>query len=134
VSQFSEWIYNSKASKLLQQITPLDFIYYTETHIPWPLSNRDAVIHLRIKTDSLPRVLAIAGSGEPDRVPKISSKVRVPFYKANWKVTMPTDKTIKINYVVELDPGGNVPAWIVNMFADKGPYETFSKLAKKLAQ
>ncbi len=132
VSQFSKWIYNNKSSNLLKQNTPLDFIYYSETHMPWPLSNRDAVIHLQIKTDSLPRFLSITGNGEPDLFPRMISRVRVPHYKANWKVTMPTAKTIQISYLLEIDPGGSIPAWIANSFADKGPYGTFSNIAEQL--
>ena len=132
VSQFSNWIYKNKTSRLLKQNNPLDYIYYSETHMPWPLSNRDAIIHMKIKTDSLPRFLSISGSGEPGLLPKISSKVRVEHYKASWKVTMPTRNTIQISYLLEIDPGGSIPAWIANSFADKGPYETFMNIAEQL--
>lgn len=132
VSHFTDWIYNSKTSKLLRQNNPLDFIYYSETHMPWPLSNRDEVIHLRIKTDSLPRFLTISGTGEPKFFPTIPGKVRITHYKANWKVTMPTAKSIQIIYFLELDPGGSIPAWIANSFADEGPYGTFNNLAEQL--
>ncbi len=132
VPQFSKWIYNTKNSRILKENTPLDFIYYSETHMPWPLSNRDVIIHMRIKTDSLPRCLIISGTGEPELLPQIPSIVRVTQYKASWKVTMPTPKTIQISYILELDPGGNIPAWIANSFADKGPLGTFSNLAERL--
>lgn len=132
VSQFNNWIYNTKTSTILKQITPLDFIYYSETRMPWPLSNRDVIIHTQIKTDSLPRFLTISGKNETDFLPHIISRVRVPHYKANWKVTMPTANTIQISYFLEVDPGGSIPAWIANSFADKGPYGTFSNLAEQL--
>jgi START domain len=132
VSQFNKWIYNTKASWIVKQKTPLDFIYYSETHMPWPLSNRDAIIHMKIKTDSLPRFLIISGTGEPDLFPHIFTKVRVSYYKASWKVTMPTTKTIQISYILEIDPGGDIPAWIANSFADKGPFGTFTNLAERL--
>lgn len=132
VSDFSNWIYKNKTSKLMKQNSSLDFIYYTETHMPWPLSNRDAVIHLQIKTDSLPKFLTITGKGEPDLISRFSSKVRVPHYRSTWKVTMPTSKTLQISYYLEIDPGGSIPAWIANTFAEKGPYETFSNIADQL--
>jgi hypothetical protein len=47
---------------------------------------------------------------------------------------MPAPQTIHINYEVEVDPGGSIPGWIANMFVDKGPFETFSNLAKKLKE
>ena|SRR5258706_10069008 len=132
VSHFSKWIYNNKSSNVVKQNTPLDFIYYSEIHMPWPLTNRDAIIHLQIKTDSLPRFLIISGNGEPDLFPRMFNRVRVPHYKANWKVTMPTAKTIQISYLLEIDPGGSIPAWIANSFADKGPYGTFNNMAEQL--
>lgn len=132
VSNLSTWIYNNKSSRMLQKNSPLDYIYHSETYMPWPLSNRDAVIHFRIKTDSLPKFLSISGSGEPKFTPNISGKVRVPHYKASWKVTMPTSKTIQISYFLEIDPGGSIPAWLANSFAEKGPYGTFSNLAEQL--
>ena len=134
VSQFNKWIYNTRASWILKQTTPLDFIYYSETHMPWPLTNRDAIIHMQIKTDSLPRMLIISGTGEADLLPRFISRVRVTNYKASWRVTMPSPQTIKISYILELDPGGSIPAGIANSFADKGPFGTFSNLAERLKQ
>lgn len=132
VTMFSNWIYNTKRTRLLERKTPLDFIYYSETHMPWPLSNRDVVIHMRIKTDSLPRFLIITGAGEKDLFPDMLGKVRVPHYKASWKVTMPSTQSIHISYLLEVDPGGSIPSWIANSFADKGPFGTFSNLAEQL--
>lgn len=134
VSRNSEWVYNSKTNYILKQNNPLDFIYYSETRFPWPLSNRDVVIHDRIRTDSMPRFFTITGTGEPNFIPLKSGKVRVPHYSSYWKVTMPTQQTIQIYYVLEADPGGEIPAWLSNVFVDKGPYETFKKLAEVLAK
>ena len=132
VPHFKDWIYNSKNSKVLSKSTPLDFIYYSETRLPTPFSNRDIVIHLQIVTDNLPHFLSISGKSKPGILPDVSGKVRVKHYNANWKVTMPTTNTIQINYIVEMEPGGSIPGWLVNMYSEKGPFETFSNLAKQL--
>jgi len=132
VPKFPNWIFNNKSSHLVKQNTPLDFIYYAETRMPWPVTNRDEVIHMRVRTDSLPRFLTITGNGESNLVPKIPGRVRVTHYKASWRVTMPTAQSIHIIYFLELDPGGSIPAWIANSVAEKGPYETFVRLAEQL--
>ena len=100
--------------------------------MPWPMSNRDAVVHLTMNKDSLNRFLKISAIGEPRLIPEKSGKVRVPRSSVSWYVTMPTAKTIHIIYTFEADPGGNLPSWMVNMFADKGPYESFKKLSEIL--
>lgn len=121
-------MYNLKNSRILKQITSQEYWIHSETHLPWPMSNRDAVIHVRMRTDSLPYFFIRTGTGEPKFIPENSGLVRVPHYYAHWKVTMPSAQTLHIDYIVEADPGGSIPAWLSNVFVDKGPYETFKKL------
>jgi hypothetical protein len=132
VPQLKNWIFHSKSSELVKKNSPYDLVYRGETEMPWPMSNRDIVIHLRINTDSLPEFLTITGSSEPGLVPESGKNVRVKHYKASWKVSQINPNSIRIHYVLELDPGGSVPGWIANMFVAKGPFETFSNLEKEL--
>jgi len=117
---------------ILKRNSLYDFYYYTETTIPWPMSNRDVVVHLTMTRDSLNRFLKIIAAGVPGYIPEKSGKVRVVRSLIRWYVTMPSSTSISIVYTFEADPGGNMPAWLVNMFADKGPYESFKKLSQIL--
>ena len=128
VNQHPKWVYNNKTSTILKRISPTEFYYYTETVLPWPMSNRDAVIHLKMTKDSLNRFLKVVATGQPKYIPEKSGKVRVPRSNISWHVTMPTAKTIHIVYIFDAHPGGSVPSWLVNSFADKGPLESFKKL------
>ena len=132
VSGFEDWIYNNKTSRLLKKFSSTDFVYYSETSMPIPFANRDVVIRMQIRTDSLPRFLSIQGSNQEEYMPEIPGRERIPHYKASWKVTMPTANSLQILYLMEVDPGGSLPAWLANSFADKGPFNTFSNLAEKL--
>ena len=132
VSHQKDWVYNNKTSHVISRVNPNEFYYYTETFLPWPMSNRDAVVHLKMDRDSLNRFLKIKAVGVPDYIPEKSGKVRVTKSDITWYVTMPTTKTISILYTFEAEPGGSLPVWMVNMFADKGPYETFKKLSDLL--
>jgi hypothetical protein len=134
VSHQKDWVYSNKTSYIINRVSPYEFYYYTETHLPWPMSNRDAVVHLKMNKDSLNRFLKITAVSSPNYIPEKSGKVRVPKSNVNWYVTMPTSKTISINYIFEAEPGGSLPAWLANMFADKGPYESFKKLSEILNQ
>ncbi len=129
VSHYKEWVYNSKAASLIKRISPHEFYYYTEAYLPWPLDNRDAVMHTTITRDSLNRFLKISSVATPDYLPKKSGKVRISHSVINWHVTRATANSIRIIYTFETDPGGSVPSWLVNSFADKGPYESFKNLA-----
>jgi hypothetical protein len=134
VSLHKRWVYNNKLSYILKRNSIHDFYYYTETIFPWPMSNRDAVIHLTMKRDSLDRFLQITAVGKPNNIPEKKDIVRVPRTSVTWWVTRPTVTTIKIVYTFDADPGGSVPSWLVNSFADKGPLESFKKLSGLLKE
>jgi START domain len=132
VDHFKDWVYKTKKAHLLKKPSANELYYYSETSLPWPMSNRDVVAHVKIQKDHQPGYLKITSVNEPAYVAEMPGKVRVPHLSINWNVTMPTAKTIHIVYIFEINPGGDIPAWMVNMFANKGPFETFKKLAEIL--
>lgn len=132
VSGQKEWVYNNKTAYIIKRINFHELYYYSETSLPWPMSNRDAVVHLTMDKDSLNRFLHITSVSVPDYLAEKGGKVRVVRSSVSWNVTMPTANTINIIYIFEADPGGSIPAWVANMFADKGPYESFKKLGELL--
>ena len=134
VSLQKEWVYKNKTAYVIKKINADDFYYYTETSMPWPLTNRDAVAHLKIMNDSLANLLTITSVSDPHYLPEEKGKVRVPSSSVRWLVKSAGPGQISIVYTFEADPGGTLPAWLVNMFADKGPFESFKKLEAMLAK
>jgi len=132
INNYKEWVYNNKTTSLLKRISAYEFYYYTEAYLPWPLDNRDAVMHTKITRDSMNRFLRINSVAVPNFIPPKTGKTRISRSDINWYVTKHSFNTIHITYTFETDPGGNVPVWLVNSFADKGPYESFKKLAELL--
>ena len=128
VGHHKDWIYNNKEAYLLKRISADDFYYYSETYLPWPMSNRDAVAHMKITRDTLNRFVDVVEVGESKYIPEKSGIVRVPRFSVNWHVTTTAANKLNVIYILEIEPGGNVPAWLANMFVDRGPYESFKKL------
>jgi hypothetical protein len=131
ISNHTEWVYKSKSASILKQPGPHEFIYYTESILPWPLSNRDAIIHLTMMPDANNRILRVSAISEPNFIAPKEGLVRIPYSKATWYVTESASQ-INIDYIFEVDPGGELPAWLVNTMADKGPLESFQNLRMKL--
>ena len=132
VSQYKDWVYNNRTASLVKRVSGYEFYYYTETFLPWPLDNRDAVMHTRITKDTLNRFLKINSVAVQGVVPPKSGKIRISHSDINWYVTKSSANSIHIVYTFETDPGGNVPSWLVNSFADKGPFESFKALGEML--
>jgi len=51
---------------------------------------------------------------------------------AKWVLTPESTNRVKVVYTLHADPGGSIPAALVNMFATKAPSETFQKLKAEL--
>jgi len=134
VERNTEWVYATKQSYLVEKFTDSNLIYYAETALPWPMKNRDQPIHLVIYPETADSILTITTIGEPDRLPNNSGQVRIRKFSGIWKVKTLSAQQIEIDYILNVDPSGSVPPWLVNMFVSKGPYETFSKLAGKLKE
>ncbi len=127
-----DWVFNDKSSTLLKQVKENEMIYYSEVSVPWPGNNRDFIAHLTV-TQLSPSVVTIDSHAEPDYIPERAGLVRITSSTSKWTMTAMGNNQIKINYVIQFDPGGSVPAWVINMFVTKGPYETFSKLQQRVA-
>jgi hypothetical protein len=130
LGHYKDWVYNNKSASLLKRVSPNEFYYYTETMMPWPVVNRDAAVHTKITRNE--RSLTIDEMGVPNYIPQKQGKVRVPKSIVKWNITKTDPRNIHILYYFEADPGGDLPAWLVNSFADKGPYESFKKLSQIL--
>jgi len=134
IPDYPQWSFNVKSCKLLRQVSPSELYIYTEISSPWPADNRDLPIHIKITQDPATKQMTIAVECIPDLVPRQKNIVRVPVSKETWLVTPVDASTIRIDYQLEVDPGENPPAWLINMFSVKGPYETFSRLKDQIQQ
>jgi hypothetical protein len=132
VNTATEWLYSTKSSTLLKQVSPAEVYYYSEVGLPWPLSNRDFVCHLTVKQDPHTKVVTIDGPVVPDYIPAKNGIVRVTRSSGKWIITPGDDNMVNIEYTLEADPGGSIPAWLVNLFVTKGPMESFKKLKDQI--
>lgn len=132
VSTGPQWLYSTKSAVLLKQVSPSELYYYSEVNIPWPASNRDFIAHLKVVQDPATKVVTVFGPTVPDYIPVKKDIVRVTQSEGKWIITPLSGKQIKVEYTLRLDPGGNIPAWLINMFVTKGPYESFKNLKTHL--
>jgi hypothetical protein len=128
-SSNKSWVYATNESYLIKKMGPNDILSYTETAVPWPASNRDIPLHLQfIKPDK--NSLKLIVKGMPSAIPPKKGIVRIPYFNSWWDVKFDGKNRLNIVYFLEVDPGGDVPAWLTNMFIAKGPFETFNSLAR----
>jgi hypothetical protein len=127
-----EWLYHTKSCTLIKQVSPDELYYYSEINIPWPVQNRDFVAHLKVRQNPDTKVVTVDGPAVPGFVPLKNGIVRVRSSKGLWVITPLTNGRIRVVYTLQLDPGGNLPAWLVNLFAAEGPLKSFEGLLLQL--
>ena len=128
IPHHKEWSYGTKRSYLINKKNRDTLIYYSEISLPWPLSNRDLVIEFSFKKDTVNKTLLIQAKSIPGILPVNPKLVRVPFSLATWNVKTLSNKMLKVEYTFSTNPGGSLPAWLVNLAASAGPLNSFKKL------
>jgi len=127
VQGYEQWVYKCVSAELIARPSSAEAVYYAVMDFPWPLSDRDFVAASKIIHDTDGRVL-ITVNGVPGRVPEKPERVRIPLLDYRWEFT-PIDKnTIRLNYYLRSDPGGELPAWLINLVIDQGPTQTVKNL------
>jgi hypothetical protein len=131
IQKHKEWVFNDKSSKLLKQVKSNELYYYSEVNVPWPCSNRDYIADIKVNQPSRD-VVIIESHAIPDFIAEKEGIVRIKSSSAKWTMKSIGNNMLKIDYEIQFDPGGTVPAWLINMFVTKGPYETFERLQERM--
>lgn len=127
--RMDEWIFKCKVSRTLKNISANESYHYQITDAPWPVDDRDLVIHTIVKQNPTSKVVEIEAKGVPDYVERKKGLVRVPAYYAHWVLTPINQDQLEIEYILRIDPGGILPAWVINLAVSDGPMETMKKLS-----
>ena|ERR1700688_310838 len=132
VNKYSQWSYSVSKSELVKKINPLKLVYHLEVNAPWPVTDRDLYAMIEVNIDSAARSIKIIAAGDSGYRPVNKDFIRIPYSKGIWEIHTVSNKIVRIIYILQIDPGGSVPAWIMNMFGTKAPFITFQNLKRKM--
>lgn len=132
VNNYPDWVYAARNSRMIKKVNENEVIYYSEIGTPWPATDRDYYADLKFSFNTANHSMNVLSVGMKDYLPEKKDRVRVPMSRGIWTVTTQSEKKIHLQYILQIDPGGSVPAWIINSFSSKAPIETFANLKKKM--
>lgn len=131
----TEWMENCVDGKTLRFLSATDAIVYNRTGSPAPLiSDRDTV--LKSVTTVMPKdktVLIEFSQVEDPKMPPKEGVVRMPVLKGHWKLRQVGAYATELEYQVLADPGGSLPAWLVNLVSRKMPFHTVERMRKQVS-
>lgn len=134
VETYPVWGYKVAESKLLRRVSPTDMYYYSKFDFPWPMDDRDIVLHSVLVQDPATRRITITNSPQPDYVAEKKGVARIRNSKTKWTITPAANGTLQVEQQISTDSGANMPDWLVKMTIDTGPRETIKGIRKTLVK
>jgi hypothetical protein len=131
VPSYTKWQYNMIESTLLTRISNQEMTYRTVVDAPWPVDNRELIVKYLSTKDTVQQTMDIVIQSIQSDYPKQEDVVRVPSSYGTWHIVKIGDN-LKVNYSLRIDPGGSLPAWVVNMAMADGPHQSFRNLKREL--
>ena len=122
-----EWVFRCTGLAIIEGKGEQKVRYHTTYDIPWPMKDRDLTVEAVIthhaggkKIESLTEDIMLD-------YPVEKGVIRMPAY-LEWVILEEID-SMNTLFIAEgyADPGGTVPAWLVNMFLVDGIYDSVIK-------
>jgi ribosome-associated toxin RatA of RatAB toxin-antitoxin module len=132
IKAYPEWIYHTKQSSIIKQVSPEELYYYSEVNVPWPAQNRDFVAHVTVSQNPETKVVTFEAPSVKGMVPEKKGLFRINQSKGKWIITPVGNNQVKVVYLLVIDPDGSAPTWLINMFAAEGPMQSFKNLKIQL--
>lgn len=133
VKSYPEWVYKVVSSKTVKEITSSEVLYYNKLNFPWPLADRDVVIHTKIIQNPVTKEVNSISYAEPGALPQTTDMIRIKEFNSKWSF-IPKEGYVVGEYIFRSNPGGNIPLWMVNLSLDEGPVKTIQNFKRILLE
>lgn len=132
INNYPEWMPDCKSAEIIDHPNPNDLTYHMKLKVPFPFSNRDIVQQLVLSEHD--DMLEIEIINRPLKVKETKKYVRLQRAYGKWSIKQASDENISIRFQYFADPGGDIPAWLVNSFVVKNPHITLLNMKEMMAK
>ena len=134
--EHSDWAPRCLEARNIEKINDQDVIIYSVYAGVWPTADRDYAAKMSIT--SKPGISTVRVDVErvepPDTLPVATDRVHIPRLKSSWIFKQITQDITHVELCALVDPGGWVPAWLVNLGYRKVPYQFLKNLEAQVAK
>lgn len=129
IPHLETWVYQIESAQRPAGFSP-DHTY-ARFHGIWPASDRDVLMRSTVSQQADGSV--VVASRQVAGYPAQSGFVRIPFLRNTFRLVPLPEGWTRIEFETQVDPGGLVPAWLVNLFSTKAPVVTLQGMRAQLA-
>jgi hypothetical protein len=134
VDRYSDWGYKISYSKLLNRVSTTELWYYAKYDFPWPLDDRDIILHSKMEQHPVTRQITIINTPYPTYLPENQGIVRIKKSSTRWNFTPGAGGWVYLEQHLSTDSAADMPDWLIKMTADTGPRETAKAVRSTLLQ
>lgn len=134
VASYKDWQFNCQGARILREVNPVERYTYVTNGAPWPVGNRDMVIHSVLKQDPRSGIVTIYLENVPGYLPPQPDFVRINQLTGIWQFIPKGGGLVTVIYQLHVDPGGSVPSTFINSSLTKNPFGTLSKMREILTR
>ena len=108
--------------------TDTTLVYYSRTGVPWPLKDRDGVYALGFSQHYGNKSVTVSVRSVEGARPDADDHVRIHSASGKWMFLPVDHNKVEVIFEMQADPGGNLPAWVINMFLVDTPLKDMKNL------
>jgi SHS2 domain-containing protein len=124
----TEWAEGVTGTKVLAQEGVVVTLLQTFIDLQWPVSDRDAITRAKLVVLKKDEEYKLVMNAEPKALPEQDGVVRIKHSYAHFHLRKQADGKLWIEYVVDVDPGGKLPKWLIRWASKSVPGDTLRKL------
>lgn len=132
VEAMRDWLHDCAESELVTRLEGQEFIIYQKTSAPWPVDDRDYLLHSKISQHPESHVVEMNFTALTEGGATDDECVRVTQLTGFWRLTPQGPGQVYIEYETHADPAGNLPAWLANSFVVEQPLNTLKNLKQRI--
>ncbi|MGO1501287.1 MAG: START domain-containing protein [Marinobacter sp.] len=124
-----EWVLNCTESYGVGKGNFNDRYAYSVNDMPWPVTDRDYVLHIRTQGGETSGEISMEMSATPDKRAEASNRVRVDRSNTLYRF-IPEDGKTRMIWLQHTDPNGSLPGWLVNRLLVDIPVSSIEELGR----
>ena len=128
ISTYPLWMEGCYDVSILQEINDFERYTYYKSKAPWPMNDRELVLHSVVKKDDSNNSVIIQINAVPNYISRNKNYTRVEVLKGFWKFKSLGENKVEVTYQIHADPGGYIPQWLINQGVVKRPFQTIKNL------
>jgi hypothetical protein len=111
---------------------PTEAITYSRVDMPWPLDDRDYVLHNKLSIDKKRNMLFVMSkSATHSSYASKNDAIRANIGYSNIGFKPITKNRTYVEWTLFGDPRGNIPSWVVNFYQQSFPVSFFKTLENR---